>query len=114
MWGRLAEFCVGIPLLIETTFGGDNSAIQVTEQKKKIAVYFCELRGKSWKNVINGCLAMSQGTTEKSFRVPVGIEPTISVTPDGCSNYWAASTLGELRSLNWLGSSHKLSWVHSV
>lgn len=49
MWGRLAEFCVGIPLLIQTTFWGDNCAIQVTEQKKKLQYTFVNSEEKTRK-----------------------------------------------------------------
>ena len=41
-----------------------------SRNRKKIAVYFCELRGKNLKNVSKGCLAMGEGTAEKIFRVP--------------------------------------------
>ena len=66
MWGRLAEFCVAIPLLIHRQlFGGDNCAGHGT---KKIAACCCELGGKNLKNESDGCLALGEGTPEKSYK----------------------------------------------
>ena len=87
--------------------------VQVTEQKKLQHVVV-NSEGKTWKMKAMVAWHWVKELQKRVIRVPVGIEPTISVTPVSCSNYWAARTPDELRSLNWLGSSHKLSWVHSV
>ena len=66
VWRNL---CYNPSAYSKTTFWGDNCAIQVTVEQK-IAIYFCELRGKNLKNVSEGCLAMGKGNTRKIFRVP--------------------------------------------
>ena len=46
--------------------------------------------------VNDGCLATGEGTTQKISASQVGVEPTTSVMPVGCSNHWATGTPGEL------------------
>ena len=66
------------------------------------------LNARSMNDVNDDCLATGEGPTERNSEFQVGIEPTTSITPVGCSNHQATRTPGEL---GWLTG---FFFTHSV